>query len=384
MKIASLRTTIVSVPTVRPCAWSRGTGVGFTRTILELETDRGLVGLGECEGASAAELIRSRLARKLNGVAVDDLDAARQICHIGFADYGSLSDKVTAKAFAAIEMAMLDAAGKAHGLPVYRLLGGATRPQARFGAYGYTFHLPTAGLREQDVPAAMARFAADAIARTGAAIFEFKVGRFSPETDIETIREVRRAVGPSVALGVDANQAYEMDRARRVMRAVADCHLDWFEEPVESFDDLASLRARFDVPLSSHCCDLEKLRYYPAIDGVVGDLHLHGGMTGLPRLAAGTRALGRRFWQRACLELGISWAAMVHVGVACPDLTRESQALIDWVEDDLTLGPTWLLRDGGVIPPEKPGLGVELDRDALAKYAERYCQVGEQTYFELE
>ena len=265
---------------------------------------------------------------------------------------------------------------------MYRLLGGAVRPQAEFGAYGYSFHLETAGISEKEVPAAMAAFAAEAVARTGAGTFEFKVGRFSAETDVETIRAVRQALGERIVLGVDANMAYDMDRARRVLRALTDVRIDWFEEPVESFADMQRLRAEFPIPLSSHCTDTEKLLVYPAIEGVVGDLHLQGGLLGIGRAAAAIRALGRRFWQRSALELGVSWAAMAHIGIACPDIDRASQALIDWVEDDVVTGPAWYVTDGGVVPPERPGLGVELDRGALDRYAEAFREKGELTYFD--
>lgn len=382
MRIASVRAIPVSVPTRRPCAWSRGTGFGFTRTVLEIVTDEGLVGLGECEGAAAAALITRRLTRRLRGLPVHDIAAVRRLCHLDFRDYGSLSDMALVKGYAAIEMAMWDLIGKAARQPVYRLLGGAVRPRAEFGAYGYSVHLETAGVSEKDVPALMAAYAAEAVARTGATTFEFKVGRFSAETDIETIRAVRQALGERIILEIDANMAYDMDRARRVLRALRNVRIDWFEEPVESFADMQRLRAEFPIPLSSHCTDPEKLSAYPAIEGVVGDLHLQGGLLGLSRAAAAIRALGRRFWQRSALELGISWAAMVHIGIVCPDIDRASQGLIDYVEDDLVTGPLWSVRDGGVVPPEQPGLGVELDRDALGRYAEAFREKGELTYFD--
>jgi glucarate dehydratase len=73
---------------------------------------------------------------------------------------------------------------------------------------------------------------------------------------------------------------------------------------------------------------------------------------------------------------------MVHLGIACPDIDRPSQSLIDWVEDDLVTGPSWYVEDGGVTPPAAPGLGVELDREALGRYAEHYRKHGEYTYFD--
>src|SRR6185295_6145355 len=155
--------------------------------------------------------------------------------------------------------------GKQAGLPVYQLLGGAVRDAARFSAYGYSIHLKTAGLQEADVPGAMADHAAQAIKRTGARTYEFKIGRFSEQTDIETIRAVRQAVGDEVALGADANQALNIDQARRILRNVQASQLDWCEEPVAAFDDMVRLHNEFRVPLSTHCVDPEKLRFYPEI-----------------------------------------------------------------------------------------------------------------------
>ena len=382
MKISSLQATPVSVPTLRPCAWSQGTGYGSTRTILEVTTGDGLVGLGECEGPEAATVLNGWLGKKLHGLSIHDIGQARALCRMGFRDYGSLANNTLIQCYAAVEMALWDLIGKKAGAPVFALLGGAVRERAEFGAYAYSFELDTAGMSEQDVPDAMARVAAEAIVRTGAGTFEFKVGRFSEETDIETIRAVRAALGDRIVLGVDANMAYDLDRTRRVLRAVEAARLDWFEEPVASLVEMQRLSQEFPVRLSSHCTDLEKLPLYPGIEGSVGDLHFQGGLLGVAREAAALRSQGRRFWQRSSLELGVSWAAMVHLGISCPDLGRDSQSLIDWVEDDLVQGAPWLLKDGGRIPPERPGLGVELDRAALDRYAEAFRARVEFTYFD--
>lgn len=72
---------------------------------------------------------------------------------------------------------------------------------------------------------------------------------------------------------------------------------------------------------------------------------------------------------------------MCHLGMVLPELERPGQTLINWMESDLILGPRWLVRDGGVTPPELPGLGVELDQEALAGYHQHYLEVGELDYF---
>ena len=383
-QIVSVRATPVSVCTQRPCAWSLGVGFGFTRTILELVTDEGAVGLGECEGSAAARLLNERLGQKLVGLATHDVATVARLCRVSFRDHGSLADPVTVLAYSAIEMALLDLLGKATGTPLYQLLGGPVRSRAEFGAYGYTIHLPTSGLREGEVPEAMAKYAKESVARTGATVFEFKVGRFSIPTDIETIRAVRHALGDEIVLGVDANQALDLGRARQLLRSVKEARVDWLEEPVASLRDMARLNREFAVPISSHCTEPDTMRFYPEVEGVVGDLHVQGGLRAALRSAGGFRALGHQFWQRSCLELGISWAAMVHLGISCPDLTRPSQSLIDYVEDDLITGPTWLLDKGGVVPPNLPGLGVELDAEAVGRAAELYRSQGEMTYFDRD
>ena len=132
---------------------------------------------------------------------------------------------------------------------------------------------------------------------------------------------------------------------------------------------MARLRREFGVPVSTHCTDLDALKAYPEIDSMVSDPLLQGGIDGTRELMTRAVADGRRFWLRSAWELGIAWAAMCHMGLAWKPLDRPSQTLINWVADDLVVGETWLVRNGGVRPPEAPGLGVELDRAALARYA---------------
>jgi glucarate dehydratase len=100
------------------------------------------------------------------------------------------------------------------------------------------------------------------------------------------------------------------------------------------------------------------------------------------RLAASVRSEERRFWLRSNGETGIGWAAMCHLGMACDALDRPSQSLIDWIEDDLIVGDPWLVRKGGVRPPDTPGLGIELDQAAFQHYAERYRTHGAFTRYD--
>ncbi|MBL8705240.1 MAG: hypothetical protein JNM30_10365 [Rhodospirillales bacterium] len=111
------------------------------------------------------------------------------------------------------------------------------------------------------------------------------------------------------------------------------------------------------------------MRPYPEIDAVASDPPLHGGIDGTLALMRAVACTGRGFWLRSTWELGIAWAVACHLGVSRGEITRAGQGLIDLVDDDLVLGEPWLVRNGGVAPPDRPGLGVALDRDALREFA---------------
>lgn len=369
MKIADIRATTVAVPVRHPPwikLWFQRTHV--KRTIVEVMTDTGLVGLGETRGRYSTALINSELRDTLLGT--DPLDRAGAIarCVDPVDDFGFPEDNVRRVALGGIEVALWDIAGKHAGEPLYELLGGKVRAKALFAGHGYPID-PVNGLSSREIPDAFARRAREIVAEQNAEWFEFKIARHDMDTDIATILATREALGPSVRIAVDANMAYTVEQAARMFRAVAPARLDNFEEPVPGLADLAALRRAHDVPVSTHCTLVDAVRPYPAIDAVASDPPLHGGIQGTLDLMRGVAAAGRGFWLRSTWELGIAWAVHCHLGIARPEMTRPSQGLIDLVEDDLVLGPTWDVREGGVVPPATPGLGVELDRDALRAFA---------------
>ncbi len=382
MKITDIRTTVVTVPTLFPYGFSQGWSDGFTRTVVEVITDEGLVGLGEVAYAKSAATIRDIFLPRLKGLRVEEIETARRLCVKQHNDFGGLKDTSEAACFAGIDMALWDIAGKRAGLSVCRVMGGAVREAAPFVAYGSTIVRERTNNTERDIPALMAANAKAAVARSGARFYEFKIGRDSVDCDIESTIAVRAALGPGVALGVDMNMAYNMDECRRYLDATLDCDIANLEEPVTRLADLERIRRDYGIPVSSHCTDFEMIVHYPLIDGVVGDLNVHGGIAGSCRAAALAESHNKRFWLRSSLELGISWAAMCHFGVVCPQADRPGQALMDWIEDDCIEGEPWHVTNGGVRPPDKPGLGVELDRAALAKYHEYYREHGEKGWYE--
>ena len=379
--IARVTATIVNVPSLRPCAWSGGNTMGCTRTIIEVLTADGLSGLGEAPGDGAGRLIASRIAPRIIGMNALDRASVYKASVGAHRDFGSLHDPVGTFAFAGIEIALWDILAKRLDVPLCQALGGAVRDRAPFGGYAYSVDL-TQGFTERDVPRVMADLAQRSIAETGAEIFEFKIARHSLACDIATVFAVREAVGETVQLGVDANMGMTVDRARAFLVGVREARLSNIEEPVPTLTEMERLRQDFGVPISSHCTDFDLLRSHPLIDSAVGDLHGDGGIAANLMMAEAATKFGRRYWLRSCQELGIAFAAFCHIGMASKEMTRPAQTLINWVEHPLTQGARWAVKDGGVRPPDRPGLGVDLDRAALREYAARYEIEGPLTYYD--
>jgi len=368
MRISKVKATPVRVPVTRKGVMSRAIRTHVSRTIVEVETADGLIGVGETRGEWAAPIVNERFASKLVGIDAADRFAAQDACLLPHVDYGFPELVMDKYAFAAVEIALWDILGKRAGLPLYQLLGGAVRDKAPFVAYAYTVD-PEEKRTPAEIPGIMAEIARTRVASSGARLFEFKVGRNSIECEIETVRAIRAALDPGVEIAIDANMGYTLPQARRFLDGIRGIRLENFEEPTAELAELDLLRRDYGVPVSTHCWHLDALKPYPAIDSVVTDIHLHGGIGPVSEFFQKVGAGGRRIWIRSMWELGISWAAMCHLGLARPELDRPAQSLIDWIADDLVEGEPWHVRDGGVRPPEAPGLGVTLDRAALARYA---------------
>ncbi len=367
MKIRRVRATPVRVPITRAVTFSKRKRTHLEATIVEVASDDGLTGVGETRARWPAAVINERFAPLLRGVDPDDRTAVFDACMPSPFDHGFPEWRCDLLAFAGVEMALWDLAGKRSGQPLYQMLGGPVRERAPFGAYSYAADLDEAG-DESTVPQRMAGLARQGIDQSGATLFEFKIAVHSVPCDIDTILAVRDELGPDIDIAVDANMGLTIEVARQLLAGVADARLANIEEPVASLREMVQLRREFDVPMSTHCFDVDTIAAYGEIDAVVSDIQAVGGIDRTLELIRQVTALGRGFWLRAHWDTGIGWAAMCHLGIALPPLDRPAQALMQWIEDDLIDGPVWHVRQGGVRPPARPGLGIELDRTSMARY----------------
>lgn len=369
-RIRDIRAIPVNIPYRSTPVMTCGAIAASTRTIIVVETTTGETGYGEASYAFPADVIAREFAPALIGLDALDHALLRRHCLPRHLDLGTPSLKMWLAVWGGLEIALWDLLGKRCGLPLYRLLGGACRPRAPFVAYSYAEPDPVRAVT------AMVDRARRAIDESGAPIFEVKVGVHPIDLEIEMVCALHDALAGRARIAVDANMGLSLDDARKFAAATAS-FLENFEEPVASLADMERIGREYRLNVSTHAADIDLMRAYPGIRGIVPTLDACGGISAVRRLAEVCGALGRRLWLRSHAESGIGWAAMVHLGISLPGLDRPGQALIDSIADDLILGDPWLVRRGGVVPPETPGLGVEPDWEAIGRCHDAFLKDGE-------
>ncbi len=372
MKIREIRATPVNIPFVAPYRFSYGSIASLTKTVIELQTEDGVVGLGECaDGDRSAEV--EAMGTRLVGQDIRLVAEAAQYCVPGMA-YSPWDNVLARKrAFAGIEMAMWDARGKTEGVPLWHLLGGKWRDQIALTEY-FAFRRPGADHPGEATPVEIARFCADMIDQHDARIFEGKLATVDFATEIEMVREVRAAIEDR-DLRLDANGGWTLPTARRAIRALEPFGVSWFEEPVESYEEMAALREVTAAGLSSHRIDLRRAVELGAPDAIVTNINELGGIAGAVQFIRSCAEfdIGFRFHSG---ETGVASSAYLHLSAALVPVRDASQTLFRWYGDDVIEGGPFVPKGGAVAVPEGPGLGVVLDPKALARCHQRYRDEG--------
>lgn len=369
MRITELRVTPVAIgdPPLRNI-WGVHEPYG-TRSVVQLFTDEGLVGLGEGY-ASAAALGQLAAARRLvEGMDPFQVEPLRQ----------QLNDPRT---FSAIEVALLDLQGKATGRPVCDLLGGRMRGEVEFSAYLFYKFAGDDDWGEVLTPEAMVgeaqRFARD----YGFGVFKLKGGVLPPEQEVETLRQMRAALGPAAGLRIDPNCGWSVETSIRMGREMLPIGIEYYEDPTGGIEGMAAVRRAVpELAYATNMCVTAWEHLAPAvrqgpIDVLLSDHHYWGGLVESVRLSRLSGALGWKVSMHSNTHLGISLAAMVHLAAAMPCLDYACDTHYPWATEDVVAGRPFVFRDGKLPVPTAPGLGVTLDEDKLARLHEQYRRVG--------
>lgn len=372
MKIAAIRATPVNIPFTAPYRFSYGSIASLTKTVIELETDDGVTGLGECaDGNRAADVVAA--GERLIGLDVRDIAEAerRLVPGMRYTPWGNVL--AARRVFGGIEMAMWDARGKTDGVPLYLLLGGAVRMEIPHTEY-FSYRFPGPRDPGEATPVEVARYCARMIESHGSTMFEGKMGTVGLDEELAMVREIRAAIGDR-PLRLDANGGWTVPTAREALRKLEPFDIQWFEEPVETYEEMAELRQHSAVGFSTHVIDLPKAVALRAPDTIVTNINEHGGIRRTVDFirACETFNVGFRFHSG---ETGIASAAYLHLTAAIEHVREASQTLFRWYADDVIEGGPFVMKNGVVRVPDGPGLGVTLDKVALKRCHERFLAEG--------
>ena len=379
MKITAIRTTPVNILLEAPMHWTAGLYPGTSKVVIEVETDAGVVGLGEAPSPDCALTIDDHLAPRLIGLDPLDIAACESRCVPAWQIVQNTDDSSIVKAFGGLEIALWDIRGKVGDQPLYRLLGGAVRKDIPFTEY-FGFREAQDGKGGEQSAEAVVDYCLAMREAHGSTLFEGKLILGEPELEIRTVRLLREALGPEAMIRLDSNMQWSLSTARHVLRAIEPYNVRNYEDPVATFEEMAALRRHSAIPFSSHVPDIRRAVALGVPDTIVTNFAVLGGINRAIRFIGACEAMGVGFWCYSG-ETGIGTAAYLHVVAAMPWLHEPSQSLFRWqIVDVIEGGPFRQLND--VVPvPEGPGLGVTLDRGALERQHAHFVEHGPMDHF---
>jgi glucarate dehydratase len=390
MKIVDVRATPVYVPMHHPLRWSFGVEPGMTRTIVELVTDEGLVGLGESNGG--AELVAAVLESKPLYIGLDPLEASRLAKRFGI--YRVTSEQIgRAAAYklagAAIEMACWDLAGKILGKRCGDLWGGIEREQVEFAAYVFYRYRTLEDEGGMSDPQAVAEYALELCETHGFRDVKLKNGVLAPALELDTVRRIREQGERLVRnIRIDPNQAWSVETSIRVLRAFDAYDIEFCEDPTWGIEGMSLVRRDTHIPLATNMCciSFEQIPLVVrsrALDIVLGDMHFWGGPTPLLQLAKVCETFNLGLSLHSDRELGISTAAIVHLAAAQPMVSHAIDSHLPEQNGEVITKP-FRFENGCLAVPDGAGLGVELDPDALERQHRAYLEHGSRDEFQDE
>ena len=254
MRITAIRTHILEAPLSQPFAYSRAWYDTRTAMIVEIETDDGLIGWGECYGpARITAAVVNSVTPWLIGEDPLRSDHLWQMIYGRLRDHGQKG--VVIQGLSGIDIALWDIKGRHFGVPCYRLLGGPLRTEVKAYATGLY-------RRKSGAPQKYLAEEAEGYVEDGFSAVKLKVG-FGIEEDAAMTHAVRDAIGDKVALMVDANHAYDAVAAIRLGRMIERHDISWFEEPVPP-EDIAGYRAvkeAIAIPVAGGECEFTRFGF---------------------------------------------------------------------------------------------------------------------------
>jgi glucarate dehydratase len=384
MKIIDVRVTPVTVPLEAPlrhangCHWGR-----FVRTIVEVETDDGVIGLGEMGGGGESAV------HAFNGLKPYLLgrDPARleELRFLIANPTASLYNNRT-QILAALEFACLDILGQRWGVPVCDIMGGRLRDRVPFASYLFFRYANgnNGNCGEVRTIDQLVTEAKKLKEKYGFTTHKLKGGVFAPEYELECYRALA-AEFPKDRFRFDPNAVWSTEQAIWFGQRIEDINNDYLEDPVYGLSGMRRTRQKVRMPLATNTVvvGFEQLAanvHETAVDVILLDTTFWGGIRQCMKAAAVCEAFQLGVAVHSSGELGIQLATMLHLGASLPNLTFAADAHYHHLMDDIIVGGKMQYCHGSIAVPTAPGLGVKLDRDKLGLYHESYQRLGNYPY----
>ena len=374
------------------------------RTIVEIITNDNISGISEIPGnididaalASARDLLIGKDPFQLNGIRrlLENAFGKETTAQRGDAPW---DQRKLVHIFSAVEVACMDIIGKVTGRPVSDILGGRMRDRVPFAAYlfykyegaggqlGFGIDPNAAGwaaARQAKAldPAGIVDQARAMCAAFGFQSIKLKGGVFEPRAEVDAMLALRKAFGPSTPLRLDPNALWKVETAIQYGREMEGL-LEYLEDPVRGQENMASARKSLKTRLATNMCttsfeDIPGSVFHGSEDIILSDHHFWGGLHASMELSRVCDTFGRSLSMHSNSHLGISMAAMVHLGAALPQLPYALDTHYPWQSDEVITAGRFKFEDGAVAVPREPGLGVELDRKSLARLHQNYLDCG--------
>jgi D-galactarolactone cycloisomerase len=380
MKITKITTYVLEeLLKDKAFGWSQRVTDRRQTTLCVISTDEGIEGVGEAfffGGSSklAASMISDAYAPLLIGRDPFDNAVIWDFLYNRTRDQGRIGLPISA--LSAVDIALWDIKGKALGLPVYKLLGGAYREKA---------HIYATGLYEpQDVPSIVDALVEEALdyKKAGFSAMKLKIG-YGIETDMKYISAVREAIGDDMTLMVDANHAYHAAEAIRLARQMERYNIYWFEEPVppEDIDGYIEVKQKSNILITGGECEFTRYGFRElitrrAVDILQPDLCAAGGFTEMMKIVAMASA-----WNVPVMPhvwgTNVGLAASLQLFATLPHFPERRFSAEPFFEYDRSPYPfrdrvareKFVMKDGYLDIPARPGLGVTLDLDFVRKHS---------------
>lgn len=356
MKITAIKTSTLSVPNDPPVS-SYYPNVGYVVT--RIETDAGIEGLGYTMlmGGKGAESVRAYIEHNLIPLLIGEnpLQVGKLWQTMYDSDRGLRKKGVPVYAMSALDIGLWDILGKSMDRPVYQLIGAYADSVPVYGSAGFLSYTVDQIVKE-----------AQGFHEKGVRHYKFKIGRPNVMENVERVRAVRKALGNGIELMVDANQRWDVATNIRVGRALEDCNLFWYEEPVlaDNIAQCAEVARSIPIPVATGENEYTRYGFRDLVEAKAAqylnpDIHRAGGFSEMIKISHYAAAYDIKIAPHLVPELSVSVLASIPNGTLVEVLAGSPANL--WRD------PVEIV-NGRLHAPNRPGHGMEFSKEALKKY----------------